>query len=50
MAFRLREGERSKYEAIQKLTNANMFASFYKENVSGVFFLNSYYKKKSVKI
>ena len=50
MAFRLREGEGSKYEAIQKLTNANMFASFYKENVSGVFFLNSYYKKKSVKI
>ena len=50
MAFRLKESKGSKYEAIQKLTNANMFASFYKENVSGVFFLNSYYKKKSVKI
>ena len=37
-----------KYEAIQKLANANMFASFYKEVISGVFFLNSYYKKRSV--
>ena len=48
MAFRLREGEGCQYEAIQKLANANMFASFYKEVISGVFFLNSYYKKRSV--
>lgn len=48
MAFRLKTGERCTYKAIQELSNAIMLASFYKEEVSGIYFLNSYYKKKSI--
>lgn len=45
MAFRLREGEGSKYKAIQYLGDDKMLASFYKEENTGFFFVNSYYKK-----
>ena len=48
MAFRLKTGKRCTYKAIQELSNAIMLASFYKEEVSGIYFLNSYYKKKSI--
>ena len=48
MAFRLKKGEGTKYKSLQQLTNAIMLASFYKEEVTGIFFLNSYYKKKSI--
>lgn len=48
MAFRLKNGEGTKYKSLQELTNAIMLASFYKEEVTGIFFLNSYYKKKSI--
>ncbi|MBQ3609055.1 MAG: hypothetical protein IJO27_02335 [Bacilli bacterium] len=48
MEFRLREGSGKKFEAIQKLTNAIMKASFYKEENTGIFFLNTYFKNKSI--
>lgn len=45
MAFRLRTGEGTKYKAIQDLSEERMLASFYREEETGIFFLNSYYKK-----
>ena len=49
MSFRLKEGEGTKFKASQNLTDANMFASFYREEETGIFFLNSYYKRNKKK-
>lgn len=49
MAFRLREGKGSKYTAIQDLIEDRMVASFYREEETGIFFLNSYYKNSGKK-
>ena len=48
MAFRLKIGEGAKYLSTQTLDKDIMLASFYKEKNTGIFFLNSYYKKKSI--
>ena len=45
MAFRLKEGEGYRYKSHQELSNAKMLASFFREPETGIFFLNSYYKK-----
>ena len=45
MSFRLRSGEGCKYKAVQELSDGKMLAFFYRESESGIFFLNSYYKK-----
>ena len=45
MSFRLRTGEGCKYSAIQELSNGKMLAFFYREPETGIYFLNSYYKK-----
>lgn len=47
MAFLLRKGEGTRYKAIQDLNEERMLASFYREEETGIFFLNSYYKKSS---
>lgn len=45
MSFRLRTGEGCKYKAVQELSDGKMLAFFYREPETGIYFLNSYYKK-----
>lgn len=45
MAFRLRVGHGCTYKAVQELTDRKMLAIFFREPETGIYFLNSYYKK-----
>ncbi len=45
MSFRLRNGEGCRYKAEQILSDGKMLAFFYREQETGIYFLNSYYKK-----
>ncbi|MBO8460055.1 MAG: hypothetical protein IAA73_06975 [Bacteroidetes bacterium] len=49
MAFGTRDRKKNESNSCQTLSDAIMHIVFYKEEISSVFFLVSYYKKKSVK-